>query len=141
MTELMLVRVSEVAVEQGLPLTSREKCVLASQILPGAVDAMFEKRMMDLISEAMQREAPPEAGRLDRDFRLADALKYVGEKRDWPYIAQLVEVVRKSGLSQQRRWTSREWFKDKSLLLAYVVLVILGLVAIAAVLNLLGVLR
>jgi hypothetical protein len=139
MTEFMMVRVSELAVEQGLPLTSSERHLLTSQTLPSTVDHQFEKRVVALVSDVMRREPPSRAGRLDRDLRLADALKYIGEKRDWPYIARLVEVVRKSGL--RRRWTPWEWFKDKSALLAYVLLLIFGLVAIAAILSLSGVLR
>jgi hypothetical protein len=141
MTDFMMVRVSELAVEQGLPLTSSERYMLASQTLPSTVDDQFEKRVMALISDVMRREPRPKAGRLDRDFRLADALKHIGEKKDWPYIAHLVEVVRKSGLRQQSRWTPWQWFKDKSALLAYVLLLMLGLVAIGAIVSLLGALR
>jgi hypothetical protein len=141
MTNFMLLRISELAVQQGLPLTSSERYRLAAQTLPSTVDHQFQKRVMALISDVMRREPPPKAGKLDSNFRLADALKHIGGKKDWPYIAHLVEVVRKSGLPQPSRWTPWQWFKDKSVLLAYVLLLMLGLVAIGAILGLLGALR
>lgn len=135
-----MVRVSELAAEQGLPLTSSERRMLASQTLPNPAEQQFEKRVMTLISDVMRREPRPNAGRLDREFRLADTLKYVGEKRDWPYIAHLIDAVQKSDVPR-RRWTRSEWFKDKSVLLTCALLLILGLAAIPLILSLLGVLR
>jgi hypothetical protein len=136
MTQFMLAQVSRQAIADGVPLTEDDKNLLASRSSTVAVSAQFKQRVTNLISIAMDREPPVNAGRLDRKMRLADTLKYIGDRKDWPYIAHLVSAVRKGRPSRHAHWTVIEWCKDKGILFAYVLLVMLALFAFSAVVAL-----
>jgi hypothetical protein len=74
-------------------------------------------------------------------MRLVDTLNYIADRRDWPYIAHLVAAVSKDRSAWQTHGTVIEWCKDKGILFAYVLLVMLALIAIPAVVVLLEHLR
>jgi hypothetical protein len=141
MTLFMLERVSKQAIAHGLPLTEDEKNLLASPSSPVTVSAQFKQRVTNLMSVAMDREPAVKAGRLDLNMRLVDTLKYIGDRRDWPYSAHLVAAVSKDRSAWQTHGTVIEWCNDKGILFAYVLLVMLALIAIPAVVVLLEHLR